>query len=100
MTSTALGNAHRIEIHAPSGAAAVALERRLALLEPTAVCRNGRGVVDLAGVHSVEAVEEDVKAWLVEVDAAATTMVVDGGPVTVEGERRGWHRAINAEFSG
>lgn len=100
MTSTALGRAHRIEICAPSGAAAMELERRLASLEPTAVCRHGRWVVDLGGVHSVEAIEAEIEAWLHHVGAAATTMNVDGRPTTVEVSRRGRHRATNADFSG
>ena len=100
MTSNALGTAHRIEIRAPNGAAAVALERRLASLGPTAVCRHGRWVVELDGVHSVDAVQVEVKAWLVEIGAAATTMVVDRRLLTLEVERRGRHRATNASFSG
>jgi len=100
MTSTALGTAHSIEIRAPDGAAAVALERRLASLEPTAVCRHGRWVVELDGVHSVEAIQAEVSDWLLHVGAAATTMVVDRRPHTVQAVGSGWHRASNADFSG
>lgn len=100
MTCTELGTAHRIEVHAPNGVAAIGLEQRLASLGPTAVCRHGRWVVELDGIHSVEAVEAEVTAWLAEIGAVVTTVFVDRQPLTVEAEPHGRHRATNASFSG
>ena len=59
-----LGTAHKVEVEAPDGAAALELEHRLYALHPTAVFRRGRWVVDLPGVHSVEDVASEVKEWL------------------------------------
>jgi hypothetical protein len=95
-----LGTAHRIEIDAPDGPAALELEQRLFALRPTAVLRRGRWVVDLAGVHSVAAVEADVRDWLRLIGAGATTMRVDGDPHSVVAKRRSGHRPSNADFIG
>lgn len=100
MTASTLGTAHTIEVEAPDGAAALELERRLVSLRPTAVCRHERWLVDLDGVHSVEEVEAEVRAWLRHVGAAAVTVRVDGRPLTVAaGSRRG-RRATHADFIG
>ena len=95
-----LGTAHRIEVDAPDGAAALELEQRLYALRPAAVLRRGRWVVDIGGVHSVADVEADVKDWLRLIGAGATTMRVDGSPHSVVAERRSGHRASNADFIG
>jgi len=95
-----LGTAHKVEVEAPDGAAALELEHRLYALRPTAILRRGRWVVDLPGVHSVEDVEAEVKDWLRLIGAAATTVRVDGDPQTVVSGRRSRHRPSHADFIG
>lgn len=100
MASQTLGTAHTVEVDAPDGAAALELERRLVALRPTAVCRHERWLVDLAGVHDVEDVEAEVRAWLRHIGAAAATVRVDGRPLTVTTGLRHRHRATHADFIG
>lgn len=100
MTSTTLGTAHTLEIEAPDGAAALELERRLVTLRPTAICRHERWLVDLAGVHSVEDVEAEVRTWLRQIGSAAATIRIDGRPVTVAAEPRHRHRPTHGHFIG
>jgi hypothetical protein len=95
-----LGTAHRVEVEAPDGAAALELEHRLYALRPTAILRRGRWVVDLPGVHSTEAVEAEVKDWLRLLGAGATTMRVDGHPLTVVPKSRPRHSSSHADFIG
>lgn len=95
-----LVTAHKVEIEAPDGAAALELEHRLAALRPTAVLRRDQWVVDLGGVHSVEDVAVEVKDWLRLIGAGATTMRVDGRPRTVMPETRSRHRPSHADFIG
>lgn len=95
-----LGTAHRVEIDAPDGPAALALERRLSGLRPTAILRRGHWVVDLGGVHSVDSVEAEVTEWLESIGAGGTTMRVDGCPLTVEAGPRSRHRPSHADFIG
>jgi hypothetical protein len=89
-----------MEIDAPDGAAALELERRLVALRPTALCSHERWHVDLAGVHSVEDVEAEVRTWLRQIGTAAATVRVDGRPVTLAAEPRRRHRASHADFIG
>jgi hypothetical protein len=100
--TTTLGTAHKVEVEAPDGAAALELEHRLYALRPTAVFRRGRWIVDLPGVHSVEEVESEVRDWLRLIGAPATTMRVDGRPRTVlpEPRLRSPHRSSHADFIG
>lgn len=100
MTMPALGTAHRIEIEAPDGAAALELEHRLFSLRPTAICKHEHWLVDLAGVHRVEDVEAEVGAWLRGIGAATTTLRVDGRPVMVAAAPRRRRRATHADFIG
>ena len=98
--TTMLGTAHKVEVEAPDGAAALELVHMLYDLRPTAVLRRGRWVVDLAGVHSVDAVEAEVKNWLRLIGAGAVTMRVDGLPQTVLSGSRSRHRPSHADFIG
>jgi len=98
--SPMLGTAHKVEVEAPDGAAALELEHRLYALHPTAVFRRGRWVVELPGVHSVDDVAFEVKEWLRLIGARATTMQVDGRPLWVLPETLPRHRASNADFIG
>jgi hypothetical protein len=95
-----LVQAHKVEVEAPDGAAALELEHRLYALRPTAILRRGRWVVDLPGVHSIEEVEAEVKDWLRLLGAGATTMRVDGRPRSVVPDRRSGHRPSHADFIG
>jgi hypothetical protein len=95
-----LGTAHKVEIEAPDGPAALELEHRLAALRPTAVLRDDRWVVDLGGVHSVEDVAAEVKDWLRLIGAGVTTMRVDGRPRSVMSDVRSRHRHTHADFIG
>ena len=97
---TMLGTAHKVEVEAPDGAAALELEHRLYACRPTAILRRGRWVVDLPGIHSVEDVEVEVKDWLRQLGAGATTMRVDGHPLTVAADVRSRHRPSHADFIG
>ena len=98
--NTMLGTAHKVEVEAPDGAAALELEHRLYALRPTAILRCGRWVVDLPGVHSVEDVESEVQNWLRLIGAKGATMRVDGRPHTVMPEPRSAHRSTHADFIG
>lgn len=96
--TTTLGTAHRVEIEAPDGAAALELERRLTALSPTALCHHDRWLVDLAGVHSVEDVKAEVRTWLRQTGVPATTIRVDGEAIRLVIEPR--HRPTHADFIG
>ena len=100
MTTMMLGTAHHVEVEAPDGPAALELEHRLYDLRPTAILRRGQWVVDIQGVHSVDAVEADVKDWLRLLGAGAATMRVDGRPHTVAPEPRRRHRPSHGDFIG
>jgi hypothetical protein len=98
--TTMLATAHHVEVEAPDGAAALELEHTLYDLRPTAIFRGGHWVVDLPGVHSVDAVEAEVKSWLRLLGAGAATMRVDGRPHTVAPESRRRHRPSHGNFIG
>jgi hypothetical protein len=98
--TTMLATAHNVEVEAPDGAAALELEHTLHELRPTAIFRCGQWVVDIRGVHSVDAVEAEVKNWLRLLGAGAATMRVDGRPHTVAPEARPRHRASHGDFIG
>jgi hypothetical protein len=98
--ATSLGTAHKVEVEAPDGAAALELEHTLSDLQPTAILRRGRWVVDLPGVHSVEAVEVYIRDWLRMIGTGATTMRVDGRSHTVVAGPYPRHRASHADFIG
>jgi hypothetical protein len=95
-----LVTAHKVEVEAPDGAAALELEHRLAALRPAAAFRRDRWVVDLGGVHSVEDVAAEAKDWLRLIGANVTTMHVDGYPRTIVSERHFRHRSLHADFIG
>jgi hypothetical protein len=98
--SATLGRSHTVEIEAPDGASAIALEHRLVNLAPSTVWRRGHWTVGVKGVHSVEAVQAEVKAWLREAGEVSTTIRVDGRPVAVTASRRPRHHATNFDFIG
>lgn len=92
-----------VEIEAPDGAAALALEQRLAHLAPTTVARGRRWVVEVPGATSAEELGVVVREWLDEIGEPATTMLVDGRLFRVAGheaERRARHRASHGDFIG
>lgn len=95
-----------LEIEAPDGGAALDLERRLAHLEPTTVCRHGCWFVELAVEldESLSEIQGVVAGWLRAIGHPATTIRVDGRAQRLEAEARPpfgrAHRATNASFIG
>lgn len=90
MTRT-LSTQTTIRIDAPNGPKALALERRLARLDPTAITRGDEWLVELdVDLEQADEVEAAVKQWLAEHLLDETTMYVDGAPRRV---RVRWPRA-------
>lgn len=98
--SPALVTAHPVRVEAPDGAAALELERRLLELDPTAVRRGGRWVVDIPAVRSVDALEVELRGWLRDIGVPATTFHVDGRRVRVRAEPSTVRRATHRDFIG
>jgi hypothetical protein len=95
MTLTA--RLHDIVIEAPDGAAALALEHRLADLRPVTISRDNHWHVDIDGVEFPAEVESAVRSWLSEIGSESTLMRLDDRLVRVSAERaeqsrRGTHR--------
>lgn len=93
----------QLQIDAPDGAAALELERRLAHLNPTTLCRHDRWMVEVDTADALSEIQGVVAGWLRELGEAETTVRVDGHPVHVEAEARPplrRHRATNASFVG
>jgi hypothetical protein len=91
----------RVLIDAPDGAAALALERRLAHLAPVSIAHDDQWLVEIEAVEDLSALEASVKSWLRELGTAETRMRVDGRDVRVcatnPEHRRG---ASNEHFIG
>ncbi len=70
----------RVAVHAPDARSALALERRLSHLEPTAVGRDERWVVKLDDDGDrLDEVLAAVRHWLREQGLESTSVNVDGG---------------------
>ena len=98
--SPALVTPHKVEIHAPDGAAALVLERRLVDLSPTARMRDGRWVVDVPVVRDVPLLESEVCEWLRQIGFDQTTLRIDDHDVTVYSTRHIGHRSSHWDFIG
>jgi len=84
---------HSVEIEAPDGAAAVALERRLTEAARPAMCREGRWVVDIPAARDLVRLEGEVRTWLRDIGAAETSLSVDGSRTRLRAvPHRGTHR--------
>jgi hypothetical protein len=97
--SPALVTPHKVEVDAPDGPAALALERRLFDLSPTARMYEDRWVVDVPVVRDLSGLEKEVRAWLRQIGAEETTIWIDGR-VHVLPLRRVPHRSTNWDFIG
>jgi hypothetical protein len=74
----------RINIAAPDGITAFALERRLRHLKPTTVASKGIWVVELEDDEDrLDEIEAAIRHWLRECGLASTSMTVDGAVRTV-----------------
>lgn len=92
----------RVCIDAPDGPAALALEKRIAHLTPTAIAHGDQWVVVIESVEDVSELEASVRSWLRELGAGETHMRVDGRDVRVRApalERR-QHHSSNEDFIG
>lgn len=77
-----------IEIEAPDGASALALELRLAHLSPTTLQKYGRWSIEIEGGDDLDEIEDGVARWLRDIDEPSTTMLLDGQPVTIDAHPR------------
>ena len=98
--SPALVTPHKVAIDAPDGAAALALERRLADLSPTARMRDDRWVVDVPVVRDVPLLEYEVCEWLRQIGFDQTTLRIDDHRVKVCSTRPTYHRSSHWDFIG
>jgi hypothetical protein len=94
--------ASRASIHAPDGAAALALEHRLAHLHPTASDSSGQWLVRVEGVEDLPSLEASVRSWLREIGVPDIWVDIDGRELRVgasmfEGRRI---RGSNENFIG
>lgn len=94
-------SAFDIEIDAPDGEAAVALERRLAHLMPTSVGRGTDWIVEIPGPASPAEIEAVVRDWLADRGLASTSLRIEGRVlhVTAASPARP-HLATNRQFAG
>jgi hypothetical protein len=92
-----------IEVDAPDGASAFALEQRFAHLAPTTVVRDGRWTVEIPAAESAEEIEAAVRWWLTQIGAPETSMRIAGRSVRVAAPRSTpskRHQASNERFIG
>jgi hypothetical protein len=87
-----------VEVEAPDGGAAMALERRLIPLGATAIWRRGRWIVDLPVVRDVDELEAEVRRWLKEMGVEQTWLTVDGSRLKVGPHPP--HRGRHHDFIG
>lgn len=81
---TAIEETTRIRIDAPSGDAALLLEKRLRHLHPATVGRGDEWSVHIAdAADELDEIEAAVAHWLRDVGAASTEIRVDGTRLTV-----------------
>jgi len=98
---TTLGNVHSVQVEAPTGAAALDLERRLFELMPAAVYREQHWRVDLPVVRSLEGLESIIRDWLSDVGASQTTLRIDGRRLeTIHLRTPPTHRSPHHDFIG
>jgi hypothetical protein len=94
--------ASRASIHAPDGAAALALEHRLAHLHAAASDKDGQWLVQVEEVEDLPELEASIRGWLREIGAPLAYVDIDGREVRVgtsmfEGRRV---RGSNENFIG
>jgi hypothetical protein len=92
----------RVLIHAPDGAAALALEHRLPHLHPTASDKDGQWLVRVDEVEDLHELESSIRGWLREIGVPETWVDIDGRELRVgasmfEGRRI---RGSNEQFIG
>jgi len=79
MTSTTLQPLRQIHVDAPDGRAALELERRLAYLDATVACVQGRWSVELFDDGDRdEAIDSAVRRWLRDLGRIRTFVRIDG----------------------
>ncbi len=98
--SPALVSPHKVEINAPDGAAALALERRLVDLSPTARMRDDRWVVDVPVVRDLPLLEYEVCEWLRQSGFGETTLWIDDHRIKVCSTRPTARRSTHWDFIG
>jgi hypothetical protein len=92
---------HEIVVEAPDGAAALALEQRLAHLRPVTISRDNAWMIDIDSVESPAEVEGAVRSWLSEIGSESTLMRVDDRLVRIAAsDGRPPRRATHREFVG
>ena len=79
--------ASRVFIHAPDGPAALALEQRLAHLNPAASAHGTQWVVWVEAVHDLPELEASIRAWLREVGCPEAYVRVDGRELRITASR-------------
>lgn len=94
--------ASRVAIHAPDGAAALALEHRLAHLHASASDKDGQWLVRIEAVEDLSELEASIRVWLREIGAPLAYVDIDGREVRIgasmfEGRRI---RGSNEDFIG
>lgn len=94
--------ASRASIHAPDGAAALALEHRLAHLHSVASHNGREWLVRVEGVEDLAELEASIRGWLREIGVPETFVDIDGRELRVgasmfEGRRV---RGSNENFIG
>lgn len=89
---------HVVIVDAPDGAAALALERRLAYRSPVVIARGDQWVVEIPSVDEPAEVEAVIGTWLREIGLSHTLVRIDGRVSRVGLTSR--HAATNAGFVG
>lgn len=87
-------------IAAPDLPAALALELRLADLNPSRSKRGDRWLVEATGPISARGPELIVARWLEQIGERGTTIRIDDDLVHVDATSRGRHLATNRNFIG
>lgn len=92
---------HSVTVEAPDGAAALALEYRLAHLCPVTIARDNSWIVEIDAVESPAEVEDAVRAWLSEIGTESTLMRLDHRLARVGANtKKPRRRATHADFVG
>ena len=78
-----VSTASRVSIHAPDGAAALALEHRLAHLHPSTSDNGREWIVRVEEVEDLPVLEASIRGWLREIGLPETYVDIDGRELRV-----------------
>ena len=92
---------HLVVVEAPSGPAALALERRLAHLNPVSIAHADHWVVEIPSVDEPAEVETAVRLWLAQIGRPRALVRIDGRVSHVSlGQGSPRHVASHSDFIG